>query len=74
MVNDSDLIEQVLLGGGPRVCIGNHFATMEAALLLATLMQKVELSVDPSFELRLAPAITLRMQQGLRVKIERRRS
>jgi cytochrome P450 len=60
-------------GGGPRVCIGNHFATMEAALLLATLMQKVELSVDPAFEIALAPAITLRLQKGLRVKVERRR-
>jgi cytochrome P450 len=60
-------------GGGPRVCIGNHFATMEAALILATLVQKLELSLDPSFELVLAPAITLRMQHGLRVKIERQR-
>jgi cytochrome P450 len=60
-------------GGGPRVCIGNHFATMEAALLLATLVQKVELSIDPAFEIALAPAITLRLQKGLRVKVERRR-
>jgi cytochrome P450 len=61
-------------GGGPRVCIGNHFATMEAALILATMVQKLELSIDPSFELVLAPAITLRMKHGLRVKVERRRA
>lgn len=60
-------------GGGPRVCIGNHFATMEAALLLATLVQKVELSVDPNFQLVLAPAITLRIKNGLSVKVARRR-
>jgi cytochrome P450 len=60
-------------GGGPRVCIGNHFATMEAALLLATLVQKVELSIDPAFQLVLAPAITLRIKHGLRAKVERRR-
>jgi hypothetical protein len=36
-------------------------------------MQKVELSVDPAFEIALAPAITLRLQKGLRVKVERRR-
>ncbi len=30
-------------GGGPRVCIGNHFATMEAALLLAVIVQRYRL-------------------------------
>ncbi len=29
--------------GGPRVCIGNHFALMEGALVLATLLQRAEL-------------------------------
>jgi cytochrome P450 len=60
-------------GGGPRVCIGNHFATMEAALILTTLVQKLELSIDPAFQLVLAPAITLRMKNSLWVKVERRR-
>lgn len=60
-------------GGGPRVCIGNHFATMEAALVLATLVQQVELSVAPDFQLAFSPAITLRMRESLRVKVERRR-
>jgi cytochrome P450 len=60
-------------GGGPRVCIGNHFATMEAALILATLVQQVELSIAPDFKLAFSPAITLRMREGLRVKVERRR-
>ena len=31
-------------GGGPRVCIGNNFALMEAALLLATITQRYKLS------------------------------
>lgn len=59
-------------GGGPRVCIGTHFATMEAALLLGSLMQHVELSIAPDFKPVLHPAITLRMRDGLRVKVERR--
>ena len=28
-------------GGGPRICIGNNFALMEAALVLATIAQKI---------------------------------
>ncbi len=30
-------------GGGPRICIGNNFALMEAALLLATIARKYRL-------------------------------
>jgi hypothetical protein len=34
-------------GGGPRVCIGNGFAMMEARLILATMVQRCRLSVEP---------------------------
>ncbi len=59
-------------GGGPRICIGSHFALMEAALVLATLVQQVELEVPPSFELELAPVITMRSRTGLPVRVHRR--
>jgi cytochrome P450 len=52
-------------GGGPRVCIGNHFAMMEIALVLATLVHRLELEVDPSFVLQLSPVVTLRLKGGL---------
>jgi cytochrome P450 len=51
-------------GGGPRVCIGSHFALQEAALVLAILVQRWELSAVPGFELRLLPAVTLRPAPG----------
>jgi len=46
-------------GGGPRRCIGDRFAMMEARLVLATMLQEwtVESTVD---ELSFAPSITLR--------------
>ena len=35
-------------GRGPRICIGNHFALMEAQLLLATLAQHVAFELAPN--------------------------
>jgi cytochrome P450 len=52
-------------GGGPRVCIGNHFAMLEIALVLATLVHRLEFEVDPSFALQLNPVVTLRLKGGL---------
>ncbi len=51
-------------GGGPRICIGNHFAMLEAGLVLATVVQCFELTPVPGFELRLRPSITLRPARG----------
>ena len=59
-------------GGGPRVCIGNHFAMMEATLALATVLQAVDLQVAPGFRLDLEPSVTLRPKNGLRMLVRRR--
>jgi cytochrome P450 len=59
-------------GGGPRVCIGNHFATMEVALVLCTLLQRVELEALPGFELRTKPIVTMRPDGGVPMRVKRR--
>lgn len=59
-------------GGGPRVCIGNHFALMEAKLILASLVQQLSLEVDSDFQLELVPVVTLRSRHGLPVRVHRR--
>jgi cytochrome P450 len=57
-------------GGGPRVCIGNHFAMMEATLLLALVVQRFRVELLAGERLELRPAVTLRQQgSGLRVRI-----
>ena len=37
-------------GAGPRSCIGDHFAMLEATLALATIIRRTEIqSIDPDF-------------------------
>jgi cytochrome P450 len=46
-------------GGGPRSCIGDHFAMLEATLGLATLVRAVEItSIDDEFPLALPFTMT----------------
>jgi cytochrome P450 len=59
-------------GGGHRVCIGSHFALLEIGVALASLLQQVELTVVPGFELKLDPVITLRSEHGMPVRVKRR--
>ncbi|MEM9193452.1 MAG: cytochrome P450 [Myxococcota bacterium] len=60
-------------GGGPRVCIGNHFAMMEATLLLAISMQRYHYELLPNQTLEFDPAVTLRPKgPGLRMRVHER--
>jgi cytochrome P450 len=59
-------------GGGPRVCIGNSFAMMEAQLVLATIAQHCRLRLTPGEEVIPDPMITLVPRNGIKMKVERR--
>jgi cytochrome P450 len=59
-------------GAGPHVCIGNHFAMMEAQLVLATLVQRVTFDLVPGQTVEPEPLITLRPKDGIRVVVRRR--
>lgn len=59
-------------GGGPRVCIGNAFAMMEAVLLLVTMMRSVRFHAESLGPIALAPSVTLRPRGPVRMRIERR--
>jgi cytochrome P450 len=52
-------------GGGPRQCIGNNFALMEAQLILATIAQRYRLDLAPAYRPVMQPMITLRVRDGM---------
>ena len=59
-------------GGGQRICIGNHFALMEAQIVLAALAQRVSFALLPGQRIEPEPLVTLRPRYGLRVRVVRR--
>jgi cytochrome P450 len=56
-------------GFGPRQCIGNSFALMEAALVIATLAQRFRFTPLPGQPVVPLPSITLRPRHGLQVRV-----
>jgi cytochrome P450 len=52
-------------GGGPRVCIGNRFAMMEAVLVLVTMVQQFRIEGATGHPVRPLPSITLRPKGGV---------
>ncbi|HZA52272.1 MAG TPA: cytochrome P450, partial [Myxococcaceae bacterium] len=54
---------------GPRVCIGNGFALMEAQLVLASIVQRFRLDLVPGHRVELHPAVTLRPRHGMRMTV-----
>jgi cytochrome P450 len=59
-------------GGGPRQCIGNTFALMEATLILATIARKFRLRLVADHPVVPLASITLRPRHGVRVRLESR--
>lgn len=58
-------------GGGPRICIGIHFAMMEAILTLATFLRRFRIRlVDPAAPIEPLASITLRPKKPIHVLYE----
>jgi cytochrome P450 len=55
-------------GAGPRVCIGSHFALLEAQLMLATMVQQARLEILTT-HVTPEPLVTLRPRGGLPARV-----
>ena len=52
-------------GGGPRLCIGSGFASLEAHLIMAMITQHFWLELAPHAQVKVDALVTLRPQEGL---------
>lgn len=59
-------------GGGPRQCIGNAFALMEAQIAVAMIAQRFQPRLLPGWQVAPEGLITLRPRQGMPMRLERR--
>ena len=59
-------------GGGPRYCIGNHFATMEMQIALSLILQKFDIKLTDPLPILSEPLITLRPQGGVNLQLRQR--
>ena len=59
-------------GGGPRMCIGEGFAWMEAGLAMAAIAQRWRFSLESTPPVERQPVITLRPRFGMPMRAHRR--
>jgi cytochrome P450 len=58
-------------GAGPRICIGMGFATMEATIILATLVARLSFALPQGWRPTPRMILTLRPAGGMRLRVER---
>ena len=71
-INEIHKYAYIPFGGGPRICIGNSFAMMEATLLLSTIAQRYQLRLLEGVEIVPQPFITMFPRDGLPMRVEAR--
>lgn len=59
-------------GAGPRICVGNAFAMMEARLILASVASRFHLHLTPGQKVEMQPQLTLRPRGGLPMTLAER--
>ncbi|KAG0172070.1 hypothetical protein DFQ28_011683 [Apophysomyces sp. BC1034] len=58
--------------GGPRVCLGQHLATLEALVAIIFLLKRYKFTLVPGQDITYQVSLTLPMKYGMKVMVERR--
>jgi cytochrome P450 len=70
--NKRSTYAHVPFGGGPRICIGIHFAMMELVIILVSIAQRYKVVVDAQNRHQMAASLTMTQKYGLKVRLEPR--
>lgn len=62
----------VPFSGGSRVCMGKAFAMMEAKLILATMLQRIDAVVPEDYEVEYQPELSLHPRGGMPIHVATR--
>jgi cytochrome P450 len=54
-------------GGGPRVCIGNHYAMLQVLMILSELVRRYDFELAPGQTIEARPMVILRPKHGIRM-------
>ncbi len=54
-------------GGGPRVCIGNHYAMLQILMILSELLRRYDFQLVPGQRIEARPMVILRPKDGIRM-------
>jgi cytochrome P450 len=54
-------------GGGPRVCIGNHYAMLQILMILSELLRRYDFQIVPGQRIEARPMVILRPKEGIRM-------
>ncbi len=60
--------------GGPRKCVGDQFALMEAVVALAVLLKRFDFQLVPDQDIGMTTGATIHTQNGLFMTVRERRS
>jgi cytochrome P450 len=54
-------------GGGPRGCIGNHYAMQQILMILSDLLRRYDFQIEPGQAIEARPMVILRPRNGIRM-------
>jgi cytochrome P450 len=55
------------VGGGPRICIGNHYAMLQILMILSTILRRYDFELVPQQDVEARAMVILRPRQGIRM-------